>query len=264
LSTPTNELSLKGRQSSFRPVNPTMNRRATVSQSLWEALRSRLTPTAALELQFLHYDSGIVCAGFALNYPEECKGWRSLAKKDAVSALVPCISTMQARGSAETHASVPNIEIASDSLGRPYLVINGSGGPTVSFAYVRDTMWVAISLNESNIGVDAEESDSFQGNYPFHRVFHKKELESGGDKDDLAALMWSAKEAVVKALGCGFHLVDPLHVRVEPYCGDHEGLWLRARLTKGTRENLRVQIQDPIPVRVLRYRGIWISVASLR
>ena len=30
----------------------------------------------------------------------------------------------------------------------------------------------------------------------------------------LCALLWSVKEATVKALGCGFHLLDPLDIEV--------------------------------------------------
>jgi phosphopantetheinyl transferase len=193
------------------------------------------------------------------------KDLRALDKQATVSALVPFVSAMQGEFRVETPRSVPNIEIASDSMGRPHLLIDGSEGPAVSFAYVRDTMWVAVSRNESNIGIgiDAEESASFRGNYPFHRVFHKGELECGGEKEDVAALIWSAKEAFVKALGCGFHLVDPLQVRVQPCPGDHGGLLREASLTNDAREKLRVQIQDPIPVRILRYKGMWVSVASL-
>ena len=31
-----------------------------------------------------------------------------------------------------------------------------------------------------------------------------------------SALLWSVKEAVVKALGCAFHFVDPLQITVYP------------------------------------------------
>jgi phosphopantetheinyl transferase len=34
----------------------------------------------------------------------------------------------------------------------------------------------------------------------------------GGDAADAAALLWALKEAAVKALGVGFHLLDPLAV----------------------------------------------------
>jgi phosphopantetheinyl transferase (holo-ACP synthase) len=34
--------------------------------------------------------------------------------------------------------------------------------------------------------------------------------------DKAAALLWSIKEAAVKAMGCAFHLVDPLQICVDP------------------------------------------------
>jgi phosphopantetheinyl transferase len=214
-------------------------------------------------LEFLSHDPSLTYACIRLEYPKNNKEFRYQAKRAAMSALVPSVSAMQGEFREETPAIVPNMEIVSDSLGKPHLVIDGSEGPAVSFAYVRHTMWVAVNRNGSNIGIDAEESASFRGNYPFHRVFHEEELDRGGEKEDLAALIWSAKEAVVKSLGCGFHLVDPLHVRVEPCCKDREGFWLKARLADGARERLRVQTENSLTVRSLRYKGMWVSVASL-
>jgi hypothetical protein len=62
-------------------------------------------------------------------------------------------------------------------------------------------------------------TDEFQREYPFHRVFHPEELEhalrlASGDLEKASALLWSIKEAVVKALGCAFHLVDPRQITV--------------------------------------------------
>ena len=49
------------------------------------------------------------------------------------------------------------------------------------------------------------------------RAFRPAELDwarplSGGDTAGAAALLWALKEAAVKALGVGFHLLDPLAV----------------------------------------------------
>ncbi len=41
-------------------------------------------------------------------------------------------------------SGVANMEIVSDSLGKPQLLIDGSEGPAVSFAYEGDMMWVAV------------------------------------------------------------------------------------------------------------------------
>jgi hypothetical protein len=45
----------------------------------------------------------------------------------------------------------------------------------------------------------------------------------GGDLEKASALLWSVKEAVVKALGCAFHLVDPLQIHVCPATGGDDG-----------------------------------------
>jgi hypothetical protein len=71
-------------------------------------------------------------------------------------------------------------------------------------------------------------TDEFQREYPFHRVFHAQELQhalrlAGGDLEKALALLWSIKEAVVKALGCAFHLVDPRQITVYPSTGGAVG-----------------------------------------
>jgi hypothetical protein len=74
------------------------------------------------------------------------------------------------------------------------------------------------------MGIDVAEAVEFQEGYPFHRVFSGQELQhvlnlAGGDLEEASALLWSVKEAVVKALGCAFHFVDPLQIQVCPSIG---------------------------------------------
>ena len=71
-------------------------------------------------------------------------------------------------------------------------------------------------------------ADEFQKDYPVHRVFHPEELHhalrlADGDPGEASALLWSVKEAVVKALGCAFHLVDPRQVNVYPAVERQDG-----------------------------------------
>jgi hypothetical protein len=78
------------------------------------------------------------------------------------------------------------------------------------------------------MGIDVAEAIEFQGDYPFHRVFNAEELQhvlnlAGGDLATASALLWSVKEAVVKALGCAFHLVDPLQIHVDSSIGGDGG-----------------------------------------
>lgn len=106
-------------------------------------------------------------------------------------------------------------------LGNPQLLLGEYGGPAISFSEGGGKVWVALCGDESDIGIDVAGADEFHGEYPFHRVFHPQELQhalrlAGGDLETASALLWSIKEAVVKALGCAFHLVDPRQITVHP------------------------------------------------
>jgi hypothetical protein len=113
------------------------------------------------------------------------------------------------------------LQVVSGPLGRPHLLVGEQRGPAISFSEGGGKVWAALSGDDTDIGIDAAGADEFPGDYPVHRVFHPEELDhasklAGGDQEEASALLWSAKEAVVKALGCAFHLVDPRHVNVYP------------------------------------------------
>ncbi len=216
---------------------------------------------AALTLEFSYCDPEILCAGFRLHFTGRDRKRRSWAKQAAVSSLWVSIAGMLDEVPYLKNPDLPGIEITSDKLGKPHLLIDGSELPAVSFAYEGDTLWVAVCRSGFSIGIDAAHSASFRGDYPFQRVFQEGELEAGGKREDTAAMIWSAKEAVVKALGCGFHLIDPLHVRVESCPEHHDRTALKAYLTEGTLGWSRVSAEDPVYVRIFRHNGAWVSVA---
>ena len=117
------------------------------------------------------------------------------------------------------------LQVVRGLLGRPHLMLGKYSGPAISFSQGGGHLWAALCGDESDIGIDVAGPDEFkrefQRDYPFHRVFHPQELQhalklAGGDLEKASALLWSIKEAVVKALGCGFHLVDPRQITVYP------------------------------------------------
>ena len=120
--------------------------------------------------------------------------------------------------------AAPPIHVTHSPLGRPELLVEAARGPAISFSEGGGKVWAALCGDASDIGIDAASADEFRGEYPLHRVFHDQELHhvlrlTGGDVANASALLWSIKEAVVKALGCAFHLVAPLQVNVYPSAG---------------------------------------------
>jgi phosphopantetheinyl transferase len=81
------------------------------------------------------------------------------------------------------------------------------------------------------IGVDVAYPVDFAGHYPFGRAFSPEELDWAralcpDDTARSAALIWSAKEAALKAIGTGFNFFDPLEVRVGPPLFGKRGIFL--------------------------------------
>jgi hypothetical protein len=104
------------------------------------------------------------------------------------------------------------------TLGGPCLLLGEKQGPSLSFSYGRERLWAAL-CSKGRVGIDVAYPEDFVTGYPFDRAFRPEELDCAralchNDKARGAALIWSAKEASVKATGEGFNHFDPLQVRV--------------------------------------------------
>jgi phosphopantetheinyl transferase (holo-ACP synthase) len=146
------------------------------------------------------------------------------------------------RGIASADSETYALTVAKDSLGKPQLCSGSAHKASVSFSRGGSTAWAALAAPEWSVGIDTAAPVEFDGAaivrhgnseeaghpaerslglYPFHRVFHDGEFSAAsactitaGDRPEVAAFLWSVKEAVTKALGCGFHLVAPMDVQV--------------------------------------------------
>ncbi|MFC1859505.1 4'-phosphopantetheinyl transferase superfamily protein [Thermodesulfobacteriota bacterium] len=113
------------------------------------------------------------------------------------------------------------MDLAEGPFGQPIILLGEKVDPCVSFSYGPRKLWAALCDDGFDVGIDAAGAGEFCGSYPYERVFLEDELRmsfqaAGENLTETAALLWSLKEAAVKALGCGFHLLDPSEVRVYP------------------------------------------------
>jgi len=142
--------------------------------------------------------------------------------------------------------------LSKDVWGAPSLLIGKEQGPYISFSSAEDRLWAAMS--DKAVGIDIAYPEEFAGSYPFARVFRPEEIACAGvlcrgDTARGAALLWSAKEASVKATGTGFNIFDPFDVQVgAPVLGE-EGLFLE------------VFVDQPISVWARPEGQGWLSVA---
>jgi hypothetical protein len=161
------------------------------------------------------------------------------------------------------------IHVVRGPLGRPHLLLGEYRGPAISFSEGGGNVWAALCGDQSDIGIDVAGTDEFQKEYPFHRVFNDQELQhalrfAGGELGNASALLWSIKEAVVKALGCAFHLVDPLQINVYPsVAGGDGGYTFPVRLSRKALIRLPIGAGRSIWVRSFPLVKMWLSITLL-
>ena len=194
---------------------------------------------------------------------------RAAEKNHLVSVLVAHVAAMNDPLWPQPwcDSATPPIHVTHSPLGRPHLLRGEVRGPAISFSQGGGKVWAALCGDASDIGIDAASADEFRGEYPLRRVFHDRELHhalrlTGGDVENASALLWSVKEAVVKAMGCAFHLVAPLQVHVYPSEGGDRGYIFPVCVSRKT---LRSSISAgwSIWVRSFFQEKMWLSIALL-
>ncbi|HWX23347.1 MAG TPA: 4'-phosphopantetheinyl transferase superfamily protein [Candidatus Binatia bacterium] len=160
------------------------------------------------------------------------------------------------------------IQVVHDPLGKPHLRLGAHRGPAISFSEGGGTVWAALCGDESEVGLDVAGAVEFQGEYPFHRVFNAQELQhalnlAGGDLEKASALLWTVKEAVVKALGCAFHFVDPLQIHVDPSIAEDDGYTFPVRLSGKALARFPPGAGPSLWVRSFPQVKLWLSIAVL-
>jgi len=78
-----------------------------------------------------------------------------------------------------------------------------------SYSHLPNQTWAAATNQSCLLGIDAASDSEFDHSYPLQKAFHPAEIAAGSP-----GKIWSAKEAVAKALGCGFDGINPLDIRI--------------------------------------------------
>jgi phosphopantetheinyl transferase len=161
------------------------------------------------------------------------------------------------------------LQIAHDALGCPRLLRGEHTGPSFSFSRAGERVWAALSGDESAVGIDVAGSAEFREGYPARRAFHAQELEQAvsvtcGDVASALALLWSIKEAVAKALGCAFHLADPLDIHIQLSTAEEGRFVFGVCLSGKARVRFPLAGRQPISVRSVSQANAWLSIAVVR
>jgi hypothetical protein len=154
------------------------------------------------------------------------------AKERLVRRLLANLPGQEPYGGGQGMRGTISLEVTA--LGRPRLFLGEQPGPAVSFSQAAGRIYAALTCT-GQVGVDAAQPAEFEAGYPMARAFRPAELDwarplNGGTTAGAAALLWSLKEAAVKALGVGFHLLAPLAVEVlspSPWQGGWR-VWVKA------------------------------------
>jgi phosphopantetheinyl transferase len=167
-----------------------------------------------------------------------------------------------------TEATLP-VQVVAGPLGRPQLLVGGIPGPGVSFSEGGGKVWAALCEARSEVGIDVAGAEEFPGDYPVDRVFLPEELQhalklTAGDPAAACALLWSVKEAFVKALGCAFHHVEPRQVRVYPPATQtQDGYDFPVALSAEVPPQWNPSSSRPSSVRARPLGQMWLSIAQL-
>jgi hypothetical protein len=223
-------------------------------------------------VSFVHRRGPVFYASLPHDAAPLGQGTNGGAKQRLVSILwdhlVELESPLWKRSQSSNRTACP-IQVVHGPLGRPHLLLGEYRGPAVSFSEGGGKVWAALCGDESEIGIDVAGPDEFQREYPLHRIFHAQELQhalrlAGRDLEKASALLWSIKEAVVKALGCGFHLMDPRQIYVHHSVERGDGIYTFPVCLSG-KALLRFPTASgrSLLVHSLPQERMWLSIALL-
>jgi hypothetical protein len=170
---------------------------------------------------------------------------------------------------ASQRGRVRDFSLSANSLGQPRILVDGRPGPPISFSWCAGRLFAALGTPDTLIGLDAASPEEFTGPYPCERVFNPAEWQAAtlltrGNREEAGALLWSAKEAVVKAMGWGYRFFGPPRLRLEfQGLGEHGPLW-RGHLPAPAADQAPQAIPNIVPTASIRLPRVWLSLAWIQ
>ncbi|MBI5569289.1 MAG: 4-phosphopantetheinyl transferase family protein [Desulfomonile tiedjei] len=167
-----------------------------------------------------------------------------------------------------SHGITHDVRIVRTILNRPLLRVSDRRCASVSFSWTTGVLWAALSDEGTGVGIDASEAAEFEGPYPYERVFGEPEWGAwftGGRETypETAALVWSGKEAVVKAIGSGFHLIAPREVEIVPCDTQRDQIRCRAGFSNRVLERFPELRRARTCIMSFKESRAWLSIALI-
>jgi phosphopantetheinyl transferase (holo-ACP synthase) len=218
-------------------------------------------PFASFEL----FDRRVYCVCW-----EDCIQGNKTSRKERVKERLACylvglLNKDRPHEPVSDAVGSETLRLSKTRFGKPIFISAQQASFTVSFSYVQTDAWAAISEFPWVCGVDAASACEFDYKFPVEKVFSSEEFEAGRlvekDKNSVIALLWSAKESVVKAVGCGFHLMSPRAIELSVVSSSPDILRITARLQHPLSARGFICASANVDVESFRRGSAWISVA---
>ncbi|MGC8659216.1 MAG: 4'-phosphopantetheinyl transferase family protein [Desulfomonilaceae bacterium] len=204
-------------------------------------------------------DAQIFFTGISHALPELSRDNRCQIKRKIASMLIASI----------IDSDVPDFDIKANFLGRPKLILGNGIELSISFSYSPGKVWAAVAQANINCGIDVAFPSEFFQPYPLERAFSAKELELAQSvhkfsEPEAAGFIWSAKESIVKALGTGYKLCDPLDMSLSwtQNLGDYFQSWFL--ISPKLKSRLRIFANAPIETLILPEGLGFLSLSGVR
>jgi 4'-phosphopantetheinyl transferase len=130
---------------------------------------------------------------------------------------------------------LPELQVCKEPSGRPYLALSSGEriAGSISLSHSAGSVLAAFSHTTLRMGVDLERVEvreaAFAQDFFTEQELRMVESARAEERDGLITLIWSAKEAVLKAIGTGLR-IDTRKINVDPdRTAYYDGRWSVAK-----------------------------------